>query len=377
MFDLATYLVYILLLLFLACGTYFVSIRMGDPVLLQRERLDVSYFFFLLIISFVVGFRYQVGNDWPGYVGKFNEIKHIIDISPSAAQTEWGFFWINRIVAVLGLGYQWMFFTVAMVTWYFYFKSVPKVIIPLLIYFLFVTGFFFWGMNGVRQFAAMAIWLCALKFMVKRDFKLYLLLIFVASLFHSSVLILVPLYFIPFDKLYNRSFLFIVYIISLGFIFFINLGALHRYFDIVTLFLGKHFDVFKGYDYYINNDLMKSRDLEVGFGFYFKLLINGFIIWVSKDIVKYQEGLKSYFVLFTIGTVLFNLFYDFQLINRLSNYFLILEPILLSFICYIYWHKFWKTRRWVVVSLFILCFIFFLSSIYKNANMCSPYDFRL
>ena len=41
---------------------------------LTRNNFKIEYFFSVLLISFIVGFRYDVGNDWVGYVDIFNYI---------------------------------------------------------------------------------------------------------------------------------------------------------------------------------------------------------------------------------------------------------------------------------------------------------------
>src|SRR5690606_22473386 len=98
-----------------------------------------------------------------------------------------------------------MFFVVSFISWFFFFKAVPRTILPLFLFFMFATEYFFWGMNGVRQFIAMGIWLFSIKFIVSRNIKKYLFLILFASIFHKSVLLLIFIYFIPFYKLYNRK----------------------------------------------------------------------------------------------------------------------------------------------------------------------------
>ena len=373
MINLPTYLIYIFLLIYTVFGTYLIGPKRTDPRVVERNNLNIAYLFIVLVISFIVGFRHEVGVDWEAYIELFKHINSLTDVSTFSKNTEWGYFWINRVIGQLGLGYVWMFFTIGLITWYFYFKSVPKVLIPLFIYFIFVDGQFFFGMNGVRQFVAMAIWLFSLKYLVSKDFKRYLLLILFASLFHLSALLLIPLYFFPYEKFYNQYIWISVYLISLVFIFFIDLSALYTYIGIATLFLSQYIEAFEGYARYVELGKLAEKQIQLGLGFIFRLLVNGFIIWVSIDIVKYKPKLKPHFILFFVGTIIFNLFFDVQLITRINTYLIILKPVLLAYIVYFYWHI--KPKRLMVITLVSLYFLFFISIIYNGANMCCPYQF--
>jgi hypothetical protein len=263
----------------------------------------------------------------------------------------------------------------AFITWYFYFKSVPRVLIPLFIYFLFVNEYFFWGMNGVRQFAAMAIWIFSLRYLIDEDLKRYLIFIFMASLFHASALFLIPLYFVPYDKLYSRFFWFSVFLGSLVFVYFIDLTILHIYIEMATLYLSQYFDVASRYARYIQSGSLVEQQTQLGLGFVFKLIVNGFIIWVSADLVKYKTKLKPYFILFFIGAILFNIFYEFKLVGRLNNYFQIIKSVLLAYITYYYW--FIDKKRVLVIVGICLYFLLYLSTIYNSSNMCCPYQFSI
>ncbi|WP_203287292.1 EpsG family protein [Metabacillus sp. cB07] len=63
--------------------------------------------------------------------------------------------------------------------------------------FVFITsGLYTVSMNGIRQFLAASIILWGLKYLLNGDLKKYLIIILIASAFHQSALILIPVYFI-------------------------------------------------------------------------------------------------------------------------------------------------------------------------------------
>lgn len=62
-----------------------------------------------------------------------------------------------------------------------------------------LTGYFSFSMNAMRQYAAAGIYLLGTKYLLsekKSDFVKYLIIVLLAWLWHSSALILIPLYFV-------------------------------------------------------------------------------------------------------------------------------------------------------------------------------------
>lgn len=371
-----TYIIYLSVLFFLVFSTYYLkgkklkSERKYDP-----NRLNVLYALILIVLSFLIGFRYEVGVDWEGYVNDYFKITSSPGFSYFDQYYELGYYTLNWLVGILNLGYQWVFFTMALISWYFYFKSVPKYIIPLFTFFLFADEYFFWGMNGVRQFAAIAIWVFSIKLIINRNLKLFLLSVFGASLFHASSIILIPLYFVPFDKMYNQFIWIVIYLISLFVVFFLDLSVIYQNLNLLILVLSDEVATVEKYARYAEAGKLTAQETSLGLGFIFKLLINLIIIILSKSWIKRQPHLKPYLVLFFIGSILFNIFYEFQLIGRLTNYFLVFRPLVLAYIVYYYWM--YKNDQVIGLSIITLYFIIFLAAMYGNTNMCCPYQIQL
>jgi len=333
-------------------------------------KLRTEHFLALIIIALVVGFRYYVGDDWEGYKYYFQMFKNSPYISFGNQQMELGFFYINKIISKIGLTYQWMFFTMAFISWYFYFKSVPKQILSLFIFFLFADEYFFWSMNGVRQFVAMGIFLFSIKFIIERNFKVYLLLIIFASLFHYSILFVAPVYFIPFQKLYNQKFWIISFFVSL---FFANTPFLVNGLQNIYIHITNDFPLLSMYEKYFSNGKYEARNIALGFGYVFRQLILIIILIFSKSIIKKYPQTKVYFILYFSGAIIFNVFYMFQPVGRLNNYFLIFRPVDLAIVVFYLWKT--KKYQFVSISLVLLYFLLFLAEIYQASNMCSPYQF--
>ncbi len=372
MFDFFTYFIYISLLIILSMLTgYKQNFAPLDLSLEEKSRLRVQHFVALLVISFIVGFRYEVGVDWAGYKEGFEYIKARPHLHFYDQYMEIGFFYVNKIVASFNLSYVWLFFIMAFISWFFFFKAVPKFLLPLFIFFLFTDEHFFWGMNGVRQFAAMSIWLVSIKYILDRKLLKYFLLLLLASLFHRSVLLLLPFYFIPYFKL-NKKYLWIC--LFLGSLVIGSSNAFVNLIENLILWLGQKIEIIGLYVRYIDsNKLAINEETQLGFGFLFKILVNLLIILLSGKVIKKYPKTTIYFVLFFLGTILFNLSYNIQLLGRINNYFLIIRPIILAILVWYFWKN--PKYRTVLVVFCMLYFLLFLRAIYNSSNMCTPFTF--
>lgn len=379
MFDIFTYFVYLSLMAVVIYFTYHPVADKNNSLSISdftsRPRLSLYHYAALLIIAFIVGFRYDVGTDWEGYKLIYKYISYglqpySVGYNMPTFAVEWGYFLINKAIANIGGNSEIMFSIVALISWYFVFKSSPLIILPLVLYFLFVDEIFFWSMNGTRQFVALGIFLYSIQFIINRNLLKYILVLGLAALFHLTALILIPLYFVPFQKLYNQKYWFVAFIISLflaDFQFFV-LGienvfiTIANYIPILSIYLG-----------FFERGQYVAQELNVGLGYYFKLLIFFFILFFSKDVVKKYPQTKIYFVLFFIGSIIFNLFYMYQPIARVNVYFSIMRCYVLAIIVY----QLWKDNKFRALSFGVvfLYFILFLSTIYNSSNKCSPYNF--
>lgn len=69
-------------------------------------------------------------------------------------------------------------------------------VIEISLYVYITNGLFLVSMNGIRQVLAASIAFAGIKFLMEGSWKKYILVILLASLFHQSALILIPVYFI-------------------------------------------------------------------------------------------------------------------------------------------------------------------------------------
>ena len=111
-----------------------------------------------------------------------------------------GFNWLVRLVYGLcgGEWYEVVFAVFAFVTLLLFLKAMYEQSVDFAFsYFLFMTlGLYFQTYNTVRYYLVLAIALYAMRYVLQRDWIKFIFWIFVASLFHKSVLFIIPVYWI-------------------------------------------------------------------------------------------------------------------------------------------------------------------------------------
>ncbi|WP_430509934.1 EpsG family protein [Gottfriedia solisilvae] len=93
-------------------------------------------------------------------------------------------------------------------------------IFELSMYVYITGGLFLVSMNGIRQVLAAAIAFTGIRFLMEGSWKRYVLVILLASFFHQSALILIPLYFIVRFKAWSKvtiALLILSIVIVIGF----------------------------------------------------------------------------------------------------------------------------------------------------------------
>jgi transmembrane protein EpsG len=74
------------------------------------------------------------------------------------------------------------------------------------------SGLYLVSMNGIRQFLAGAILFAATKYIMDGSWKKYMLVVLLASSFHESALILIPIYFIVRRKAWTKPTFFLLFL---------------------------------------------------------------------------------------------------------------------------------------------------------------------
>lgn len=161
--------------------------------------------------------RYRVGNDYTRY----EEFFHLIPLK-QVVPTEFGF---NRIVLLMqflfGIDTKLTIFALfAFVTVFFMVKAVYDQSENFLFsFFLFMTlSYYFQSLNTVRYYLAWAVAVFSMKYVLKKQYGRFILLILLTATIHKSVLLVIPVYILA-NFPWKRWQIFVLAVVSASGIF--------------------------------------------------------------------------------------------------------------------------------------------------------------
>jgi len=258
----------------------------------SRNGQIVFYSVAFLIPFFFLAIRYDIGTDYQNYVDYFYRIS-----SGEIIPKEPGYLFVNYIISYFDLDVQWLFVFFGFFTFLFAYKALPKEGFAMGV-FLFIAIFYLYeGFSAIRQGLSIAIMAYAIRYIVEKNFKMYLFWAVIAMLFHliTAVLLLVVYPFI--NKNINR-FVLIFLIIS----FFI----LIKFTGITTSMMNVVAMLFPKYAWYINSKFMEPAAISSGLGVMIKVSIALSVIFFKEKIKeKYSNAdiVINLYVLYIISLI--------------------------------------------------------------------------
>lgn len=161
----------------------------------QQMCNRVSIMAIFLVLFALSACRQNVGNDYAKYV----EFMHLVN-SNAYVPTEAGFNLLVKIIYGIS-GFEnyllvfavYAFITIALFLLAIYEQSDDFA----MTYFLFMAmGYYFQAFSTVRYYLALAIALYSMKFVIRKQWGRFVLLVILGSFFHKSLLVVWPLYFL-------------------------------------------------------------------------------------------------------------------------------------------------------------------------------------
>ena len=166
----------------------------------NSKQRNVFLAFSCMALAFMAGLRDLSWADSGVYAESFFRSPNLFHFSFSDTPygySEYGFYLIGVIVKTFTTNYHFFFLVVSFLSFYFINKGLKELsVFPLIGLCAYVSRFIF-GRHfiQVRAGLAYAILMLGIKYIYKKDWKRYFLIVFVAWLFHRSAIIGVPLYF--------------------------------------------------------------------------------------------------------------------------------------------------------------------------------------
>lgn len=172
-----------------------------------------------ILLVLVSGLRNNIGDTYY-YMHSYRTVRYNWEIISS--QKDIGFNIFQMYLQKISYDPQILIFTVALITY---------ILIAIILYqysrlfelslYVFITsGLFITSMNGIRQFLAAAIAFTGTRFIINGNWKAYMLIVLLASQFHNTALVLIPIYFIVRRRAWSSTtfiLLFLAILIVLGF----------------------------------------------------------------------------------------------------------------------------------------------------------------
>lgn len=276
-------------------------------IITKKSKLlsEILGIIILTFITFMIGLRYGVGIDYFNYQVAF-------DMRYDAFSYEPIYSFLMYFIKTKFDKFYYLTFIMILLTNIFIYLGLKKRNINgnyfLLSIFIYSSNMALVFFNLMRQGVAVAIFFYASKFIEERNFKKYLLYIFIGAGFHSSILILLPLYFVKNLNISKYKYLLLIVI---GYIFTYTKIA-----QTILNFVAYKIPMFSKYynhSYIFNKDI-KILSLGVLLNIIFVLILLNF----SKG-KKYTIDVSYYL----IGTIINILAISSFLFDRIGIYFFV------------------------------------------------------
>lgn len=319
------------------------------------NRVSIAILLSALPPMFISAVRYYVGTDY--LVTYYTGFYRILDGS-RVDGFEFGYYWLNRIIQMVTDNVFVLFAITSIIFIAVVYKGIEEssIDIPYSIMMFMFSRYYFIGMNGIRQFIAIAILTYSIKYIVEKNSKKFIICMIFAVSFHYASVLFIPVYFI--GRFYMTKVRFIV-ITAIDIVFF-SLGV-----NII-------FRILKSTKY----GLLLEKYNVCGLNFtIFTIALNAFLLYtalenysIRKEDEKYRVYSNIQFFAFLLSLVLRSI----PLMERV--YWIFSFPIIISVPYFMIGKK--KTRRRIEKS--VIAIVFFVYMIYDivilNDHNVLPYQ---
>ncbi|MEB8121490.1 EpsG family protein [Staphylococcus xylosus] len=346
---------------------YYIIFLIGVILIFLPKYHKISAFIFTAFLLILALFRYGVGNDFFAYKYLYNIYTKTIlyEINHPEAREEILFRIITTIFNNLDFSYLVYLSFYSIISLYCIYKVCIKYSIHAQLSMLTFYSFFYfvWIFSGIRQGIAIAVGILLVLYCFENKKNvLFVFLISILSLVHSSAIVLIFLYFLA--KLnWKKTQLFFIFIISL----IISILPVN-FLTVLTLFSDR-----------INSYKINENIISLDFQSIIRILLVTTVFVFYRQIKKINE--IHYFILkfYILGICLYFLFKDIELVAaRLSIYSRVLEMILIPAILYVI------NKKYVLITLVIIILLITISfnkeligmgenAIYNSSKWYVPY----
>lgn len=320
-------------------------------VSLSTKKNSIPLYLGIGIMILFAGFRYNVGIDFVSYWENI--------LGSDVSTSELGHKYLSLLCTTcLGFGPQIIFllyasFTIISVCWFY--KSFNLNYYSICCFLLFASDYFN-IINIMRQYVALSFFLFSIKYLLNRCFCKYLIYLILGSLFHYSLILLIPFYWLLHKEMSKRMMLFILFFSALS----------SSIIPINTLFANIPI-----YGAYLDSFIDINKNAGLGFGFLCRFLILLLIILLKDKILRRFENALIIVNSIFYGIVICLIFSNYIVFLRLAYYFQIFFPlaVLLIINCF---HR--QSRIFIIFIFIVYGYLLLFSSL--GAPNLIPYDYN-
>lgn len=167
----------------------------------RHNRLNLTNFGYVLVALILILFAAfrdaSVGSDTSGYAARYAFLEGFSAYSHLFSY-EFAFTSLYILAHFISDNYWALLLLVATIVVSLYLRTITRLsLIPPLSIYLFITlGYYLFFFNGARQGIAAALFFYSYEAILKRNLRMYLVIGFVAGMFHTTAFLVLPLYFI-------------------------------------------------------------------------------------------------------------------------------------------------------------------------------------
>ncbi len=321
----------------------------------------------MLLFAFISGVRWKVGTDHQSYLNGYMALIH----GTETRELEGAFMYFSQLFAYLNLHFTfffgfWAFLQISFM--YLTFKN-ERYLLPYIGIIIVFGGHYVGWMNVTRQIIAACIFVYSIQFIYDRKALKYFLLIFIATLFHKSAVLLFVFYFIPQRDYFKNRF------ISLGLLLLaVIIGSNPYWIDLLNNLEGLlHYIGYEGYAEHLERWIIeRQKEMNLGPRRLSRVLLSALIIWYHPQLKnKFQNThYQTYFNLHLIGAILHNLLANTgHIFLRPTAYFTIfMIPTAAYFLHFLKYKKFKELPVMYIIT-FLLIISYMLVAIVSDNRL--------
>ncbi|MGL5384025.1 MAG: EpsG family protein [Culicoidibacterales bacterium] len=324
----------------------------------KNERANVLFTVLIIVVlTLVSGLRYRVGTDFGTYsqIYGITATKTFIEVISGSEPLFNLIVWLSSQAIYEP---QIMFFVMALLTVSFIVLGIRKYTnnFPFSIFLYLATFSYFTAMNGMRQWLAVAIVFYFFDLMLEKKLLKFIIVIFVASLIHTSAIFILPIYFVIHKKHTTQ---FVMATFACGALLFV----MYPFIDsVLAQFLGD-------YGHYLTSSAGYGAAGVKGIRVVVPLVIYGVSYFYLHKNIQHPK-VNAILNLILIGSLIATLGIYSKAFFRIISYFSIYEVLIIP----LFYACVGRREKVTMLAFLVLSFYLYVNVLWRVDSNVLPYQ---